>query len=349
MQTCSGLGMSIESSMIKDTAASCVPSEFLNGTVIGNDHNLKRFSDVEDPSACCGRCGAEPLCGAWSFHCDGDKPCVCWIHPLHATDRSPNPQAVSGFGHNHSTSKPGPKMACQRGSAGADLPFCDSAQPISVRVADLVSRINDTDKPDLLTARASKAIPELGVPGYYWGTNCIQSVENGAHGETPARCTDDWRCSTKFPNPPNMMSTFNRTAMKWIGATMAIELRALYNLGLANGLDCWGPVINLARDPRWGRNGEAGSEDPYLMSAFGLAYTLGFQNGTNDASQLTTSSSRFFQGLVTLKHWDANTLEDSDGYTRHTFDSNISNFVLQDSYLPAFRAAVVEGGARGIM
>ena len=130
---------------------------------------------------------------------------------------------------------------------------------------------------------------------------------------------------------------------------MAIELRAFYNLGLANGLDCWGPVINLARDPRWGRNGEAGSEDPYLMSTFGLAYTLGFQNGTNEASQLKTAGSRFFQGIVTLKHWDANTLESSDGYTRHTFDSNVSNFVLQDSYLPAFRAAVVEGGARGIV
>ena len=85
------------------------------------------------------------------------------------------------------------------------------------------------------------------------------------------------------------------------------------------------------------------------MSAFALAYTLGFQNGTSDASQLKTGSSRFFQGIVTLKHWDANTLENSDGYTRHTFDSNVSNFVLQDSYLPAFRAAIVDGGARGIM
>lgn len=36
----------------------------------------------------------------------------------------------------------------------------------------------------------------------------------------------------------------------------------------ASGLDCWGPVLNLARDPRWGRNGEAGAEDPYLMSTY---------------------------------------------------------------------------------
>ena len=49
------------------------------------------------------------------------------------------------------------------------------------------------------------------------------------------------------------------------------------------------------------------------------------------------------------RHWDANTLESSDGYTRHSFDSNASNFVLQDSYFPAFRTAIRQGGARGIM
>ena len=109
-------------------------------------------------------------------------------------------------------------------------------------------------------------------------------------------------------------------------------------------LDCWGPVLNLARDPRWGRNGESGSEDPYLTSQFSLGYTLGFQNGT--AADLP---GRFLRGIVTLKHWDANTLESSDGFTRHSFNANVSNFVLQDSYLPAFRTAIREGGARGIM
>ena len=53
--------------------------------------------------------------------------------------------------------------------------------------------------------------------------------------------------------------------MKAIATTMSPELRALYNVGAAKGLDCWGPVININHDPRWGRNGEAGSEDPLLM------------------------------------------------------------------------------------
>eukprot|EP01046_Picozoa_sp_COSAG06_P038221 COSAG06_NODE_4392_length_4305_cov_1.890157_5_plen_106_part_00 len=46
------------------------------------------------------------------------------------------------------------------------------------------------------------------------------------------------------------------------------ELRALYNVGVAKGLDCWGPVVNLNRDPRWGRNGEGGAEDPCEKTAF---------------------------------------------------------------------------------
>jgi len=137
-------------------------------------------------------------------------------------------------------------------------------------------RINDSDKPGLLTARAQQALPYLGVPSYYWcvfkyparasqivstfsffftpytfvilfskirGTNCIGAVENGAHGES-IQCPNE-TCATHFPNPPNIMSTFNTSAMEAIAAAMSTELRAFYNVGAARGLDCWGPVINL--------------------------------------------------------------------------------------------------------
>ena len=112
-------------------------------------------------------------------------------------------------------------------------------------------------------------------------------------------------------------------------------------------------VLNLARDPRWGRNGEAGAEDPYLMSQYALQFTLGFQND----SAATTTRSRstgttepqlpYLNGVVTLKHWDANTLEDSDGFTRHNFNANVSKFGLQDGYFKPFRVAIKEGDARG--
>jgi hypothetical protein len=103
---------------------------------------------------------------------------------------------------------------------------------------------------------------------------------------------------------------------------------------------------------RWGRNGESGSEDPYALGEFAVAWTRGFQQAGTD---------RPYAGVVTLKHWDANSLEGckspSGGHegcnhtrwTRHNFDVNISKAALTDTYLRHFRAAVIDGGAKGMM
>ena len=123
------------------------------------------------------------------------------------------------------------------------------------------------------------------------------------------------------------------------------------------GLDCWGPVVNLNRDPRWGRNGEGGAEDPYLMGELAASWTRGFQYGR------ANESVGYLQGVLTLKHYVANTLDntkvpttvDADGQhyeagstvSRHTVDVRVSNYMLQE-YLAAFRSAV-KAGAKGLM
>ena len=58
---------------------------------------------------------------------------------------------------------------------------------------------------------------------------------------------------------------------------------------------------------------------------------------------------RYTQVAVTLKHWDAYSLEDSDGFTRHNFNAIVSNFTLHDTFWPAFKASVQQGGAKGVM
>ena len=65
-------------------------------------------------------------------------------------------------------------------------PFCNRSLPVSERVADLVARVPDEDKPNLLTARGRggngqhmQSIDSLGVPAYYWGTNCLHSLNAG--------------------------------------------------------------------------------------------------------------------------------------------------------------------------
>lgn len=183
-----------------------------------------------------------------------------------------------------------------------------------------------------------ESLPELGVPAYYWGTNAIHGIDIGS-------CTAEGHCPTGFPSGPNVASTFNRGLVQQMAAVLGTEMRALYNLGLVRGLDIWGPVINLNRDPRWGRNAQAGAECPYLMGQVAIAWTRGFQ--------YHPAASRFLQGVVTLKHFDANSLEGGSpsdkGLARDSIDVNVSNYMLGDTYFPAFKAPIREAGALGIM
>lgn len=70
------------------------------------------------------------------------------------------------------------------------------------------------------------------------------------------------------------------------------------------------------------------------------AWTKGLQNGED---------SRYVQVAVTLKHYDANSLENSDGFTRHTVDASISKYVLSDYYWKQFKAAIRDADAKGVM
>lgn len=181
------------------------------------------------------------------------------------------------------------------------------------------------------------------------------------HG-VESRCAPDGRCATSFPNPNTLGPTYNHSLWKSMAAVIGLELRALWlqNVGENHpdnlphiGLDCWSPNLNIVRDPRWGRNMETPSEDPFLTGIYGSLHTLGLQNSSLD--------DRYLQAVATLKHYDANSLEGphwtADGkwdmkngtYSRHSFNAKISLHDLAMSYLPAFKEAVVHGGAAGVM
>ena len=237
----------------------------------------------------------------------------------------------------------------------ANYRFCDPKLSMDERVKDLISRLDDSEKPYLLTARESPkgSIPRLGIPEYDWGGNCIHGVQS--------RCGSNFtRCPTSFPDPVFLGATFNQSIWKGMGTVIGTELRSLWlqNVGEDHqsnlphiGLDCWSPNINIVRDARWGRNLETPGEDPLLNGLYGAFYTIGLQNGTDP---------RFLQAVVTLKHYDANSLEgtwDKNGkydlkngtLNRHTFNAVISRYDLASTYLRAFRRSVVQGGAKGVM
>ncbi|HEX8116643.1 MAG TPA: glycoside hydrolase family 3 C-terminal domain-containing protein, partial [Pyrinomonadaceae bacterium] len=121
------------------------------------------------------------------------------------------------------------------------------------------------------------------------------------------------------------------------------EARAKYNDAVRRdfrkrfyGLTFWSPNINIFRDPRWGRGQETYGEDPYLTSRLGVAFVRGMQG--DDPVYLKT--------IATPKHYAVHSGPES---LRHTFDAHPPERDLEDTYLPAFRAAVTEGKAGSVM
>ena len=121
--------------------------------------------------------------------------------------------------------------------------------------------------------------------------------------------------------------------------------------------------MNVNRDPRWGRNIEVPSEDPYLSGRVGVEMVRGIQEGDDDDGrggvgdeEVTVGSGGgggggkgFVKLLASIKHFTAYSMENSDGKNRLGFDPTISLRDMSESYLPAFKAAIVEGGVLGMM
>eukprot|EP01006_Ploeotia_vitrea_P031305 TRINITY_DN63623_c0_g1_i1.p1 TRINITY_DN63623_c0_g1~~TRINITY_DN63623_c0_g1_i1.p1 ORF type:complete len:768 (+),score=83.27 TRINITY_DN63623_c0_g1_i1:22-2325(+) len=225
-----------------------------------------------------------------------------------------------------------PNVACQ-GPPSTNYAFCNSSLSIDERVMDLISHLKTEEKPGQLMARHSLEIKRIGLPPYYWGINAI----HGLGGHVP--CLKG-KCPTSFPNPCGLGATFNMSVVHSMGQVISTEMRAFFNLGEPNdGLDTWSPNININRDPRWGRNQEVPSEDPFIAGQFGVAYTKGVQEGKDK---------RYVFGVTTLKHFDAYSYEGPDEQ-RLSFNAIVSKYDLASTYMPAFKASVEEGGALGIM
>jgi beta-glucosidase len=102
------------------------------------------------------------------------------------------------------------------------------------------------------------------------------------------------------------------------------------------GLTFWSPNINIFRDPRWGRGQETYGEDPYLTSQLGVNFIEGLQG----------QDPTYFKVIATPKHFAVHSGPESD---RHKFDVDPSEHDLWDTYLPQFRAAIVDAKADSIM
>ena len=137
-------------------------------------------------------------------------------------------------------------------SAFSQQPWCNASLGLEVRVRDAVSRLSAQDKLQLFASN-NPAMPALGLPPYIWGNEASTGVASGRNTKT-----------TKFAFPVTTGAAFNRTLWRLTGRQIGTEARAMANAG--NGYsDFWAPVINLAREPRWGRNIETPGECVRLL------------------------------------------------------------------------------------
>jgi beta-glucosidase len=216
------------------------------------------------------------------------------------------------------------------GSAnGQEYPFQNTKLSIENRVNDLVSRMNLEEKISQMQ-NGSGAIPRLGIPEYDWWNECLHGVaRNGI--------------ATVFPQAIGMAATWNPDLIGEEAEIISTEARAKYHEAIRNneqgrykGLTMWSPNINIFRDPRWGRGQETYGEDPFLTSRIGVAFVKGLQG--NDP--------KYFKVISTPKHFAVHSGPEP---LRHSFDVDVSNRDLYETYLPAFKACIMEGGAYSIM
>ena len=198
--------------------------------------------------------------------------------------------------------------------------------PVEDRVEDALARMTLEEKVGMTTAQSkfsSRGVPRLGIPEV-WHTD-------GPHGVRPEVLWDDWDQAgwtndscTAFPALINLAATWDKEMSLLYGRSVGEEARYRKKDILL------GPGVNICRTPLNGRNFEYMGEDPYLAGQMVVPYVKGVQeNGV----------------AACVKHYAVNNQE----FQRTQSNSVVDDRTLHEIYLPAFKAAVVEGNAWAIM
>lgn len=230
--------------------------------------------------------------------------------------------------------------------ASAQSVYLDPSQPIDQRVDDLIRQLTPAEKTSLLSTTAP-AIDRLKVP-------VMNGWNQSLHGIVWSQPT------TMFPVQISMAATWDPPLVHEVAGAIADEGRAVYNYWHTvqgttetmrgqlvtitpdgqriahNGLVYRSPVINMDRDPRWGRIWETFGEDPLLASRITVAYVQGTQ-GDNP---------KYLELAATVKHFTA---YDDERDRVKTPNDMVPERTLMDYYVPQFKAGIMAGKAASIM
>lgn len=204
-----------------------------------------------------------------------------------------------------------PIPAPQAEPESTTLPYMDTSLSFEERAADLVSRMTLEEKVSQMGTN-NPAVSRLGIAKYDFWTECLHGV---------ARLGK----ATSFPYSIAMAASWDPAMIEEITDAISDEARGYAN-GTGRGLSYFSPTINMARDPRWGRDHESYGEDPYLTGQIGTSFVKGLQG----------DDEKYLKVIATIKHYAANNSE----YNRHTGTSNMDDRTLREYYTRAFKSVI---------
>ena len=220
-------------------------------------------------------------------------------------------------------------------------PFQDPDLPTAARTADLLSLLNLNEKLSLLYTTAPP-VPRLSIPRFDYGQECLHGLVNRR-----ADLSRDGR-ATAFPQSIGLAATWNVSVLRGMGEVISDEARGKRNARIRAGnstrddeltyLMCWAPVVNINREPRWGRSAETYGESPLLTYKLTSALLSG----------LYGSDERYVKIAPVLKHY---TVYDGPEEGRFGFNALVTPADLQDTYTYVYRSLIEErpNHVRGLM
>ncbi|MBN2012109.1 glycoside hydrolase family 3 C-terminal domain-containing protein [candidate division KSB1 bacterium] len=217
-------------------------------------------------------------------------------------------------------------MAFMPGGTTATKPiYRNTAYSFKERAADLVSRMTPEEKQSQL-GNTMPPIPRLGINHYdVWG--------EALHG-VMGRNNNSGMTATSFPNSVAVGATWDPELIKRETSVIADEARG-FNHDLIFTLTYWSPVVEPARDPRWGRTAETFGEDPFLVSQIGSGFVRG----------LMGDDPTYLKAVPCGKHYLANNTE----FNRHNGSADMDDRDMHEYYLQPYRTLIGEDNLPAIM
>lgn len=211
--------------------------------------------------------------------------------------------------------------------ANAQKPvYLDDSKPVEQRIEDALKRMTLDEKIAVIHAQSkfsSPGVKRLGFPDFW--------TDDGPHGVRPDVLWDEWEQAGQTNDSCVAFPALTCLTATWNPAMAGIYGLSLGEEALYRGKDMiLGPGVNIYRTPLGGRNFEYMGEDPFLAGRMVVPYVQGLQaNGV----------------AACVKHYALN----NDEEYRHQVNVIVSDRALHEIYLPAFKAAVTEGKAWGLM